>query len=203
LNRIAPMSVVDSIVFTTGGSRSTDIDTLCAEMQATETFFRFPLFPFGEQSKQELMEVPLLLEASDVETLLSEHFQGKKTLYVSHLISPIALQRLIEFSANNSLPIQNIIFSDPFMLLMNDNIVRTHRYICELKNSHISLSYRYGPALKFITANPFYPQLTGNKYSAHFLDNVELLTRLRSSCSIPIFNAQETDSSILLRACVD
>ncbi|MBI2428952.1 MAG: hypothetical protein HYV29_09200 [Ignavibacteriales bacterium] len=39
LNRIAPMSIVDKIIFTTGAARTTDIATLVDEMKAIESLF--------------------------------------------------------------------------------------------------------------------------------------------------------------------
>ncbi|MFA6573745.1 MAG: hypothetical protein WCT13_06310, partial [Patescibacteria group bacterium] len=43
LNRIVPMTVVDSIIFTTGGARSTDIPELCNEMLTIESLFQFSI----------------------------------------------------------------------------------------------------------------------------------------------------------------
>ncbi len=201
LNRIAPMSAVDSVIFTTGGSRSTDIALLSSEMHAIESLFTLPLVQTGILSAPESIEVPLLLEARDVDDLLPVFRRGQSTLFISKYISSPALARLTDSCTNGRESIQNIILPDPFVLLMNENIVHTYKSIIALQQHSISVSYRCLPRLEFITANPFFPRYSGSTYSPQFLNGTELLNHLRSSCSTPVFNTQETESSLLFDAC--
>jgi hypothetical protein len=201
LNRIAPMSAADSVIFTTGGSRSTDIALLSSEMHAIESLFILPLAPAGILSATESVDVPLLLEAGDVDDLLPVIGHGLKTLFISKYISPAALVRLSDYYTNGPVSIQNIILPDPFVLLMNENIVHTHKSILKLQKHSITVSYRCLPKLAYITANPFFPEYTGNTYSPQFLNGTELLMQLRRSCSTPVFNTQETEPSLLFNAC--
>ncbi len=201
LNRISPMSVVNSIIFTTGASRSTDIAILSSEMQALEYLFQLPITASDEKSIPSTIEVPLLLEAVDVEELKVKFLRKDQTLFISKLISVIALERLTAHCINGSISIQSIIFSDPFALLINENIFQTYKYISELKASNIPVTYRYVPKLSCITANPFFPQFIGNKYFPGYIDKIELANQLRLKCSTPIFNTQETESSVIFDSC--
>ncbi len=201
LNRIAPMSAVDSVIFTTGGSRSTDIALLSSEMHAIESLFTVPLAPAGILSAPECVEVPLLLEPRDVDDLLPVIRGDHTTLFITKYISQAALVRLTDCCTNGIVPIQKIIFPDPFVLLMNENIINTYKSILKLQNHSISVSYRCLPKLAYITANPFFPAYEGNTYSPQYLNGTELLMQLRKSCSTPVFDTQETEPSLLFNAC--
>jgi len=201
LNRISPMSVVQSIIFSTGASRTTDIAVLSSEMYALEYLLQLPITPLDYIPNSDTIEVPLLLEVGDVEDLKVKYLRGNKTLFISKLISTIALERLTTHCLNSSIQIQNLIFSDPFALLINENIVQTYKNISELIKSNITVTYSSAPKLACITANPFFPQFIGNKYFSQSIDKEELVNKLQLVCSTPIFNTQETDSSIIFDTC--
>jgi hypothetical protein len=195
LNRISPMSVVHSIIFTTGASRSTDIAILSNEMKAIEYLFQLPSSHYNVDFKT--MTIPLLLDSEDVEGLKELFTKEHTTLFVSKMISLAALERLTWLCLNSSIPLQHLIFPDPFTLLITENILQAYKHISKLVQSNISVTYRNAPKLSCITANPFFPHYIGNKYYSEYIDRTELMVQLRSSCSTPIFNTQETEPSVI------
>lgn len=199
LNRISPMSVVQSIIFTTGASRSTDIDLLCREMKAIEFLFQLP--SSQSHNVSETVTVPLLLDNNDVEQLKELVTKDHSTLLISKMISLTALERLTVLCANGSLQLQNLIFPDPFVLLITENISQSYQYISKLMRLNIAVKYQNAPTISCITANPFFPRYIGNKYYEEFIDRTELMKQLRSSCSTPIFDTQETEPSIIFDKC--
>jgi len=202
LNRIAPMTVVDSIIFTTGGARSTDISTLCSEMQVIESFFHLPVTDINVHTASNVVAIPLLLEKQEVEAFQLQQKENKTTLYISKLISSSALEHLTEYCVKGSIMFQNIIFPDPFSMLIQENIFQTYECISHLKKSNVSVLLLHVPTLSCIIANPFYPQYNSNIYYERYLHSVELLERLQLSCSAPVFNAKETKSSIIFDTCL-
>lgn len=199
LNRISPMSVVNSIIFTTGASRSTDIEFLCREMKAIEYIFSFPVI--SNISDSDTIDIPLLLDDGDVDRLKPKFTKKTATLFVSKMISLRALERLISHCANGSIQLQKLIFPDPFALMMNENIFQAYSYIVELTQLNISISYQKAPILSCITANPFFPQYVGNKYYPKYVDRIELIKQLRTSCSLSIFDTQEAEPSKIFNSC--
>lgn len=202
LNRIAPMSVVDSIVFTTGGARSTDIAFLNREMHSIESLLRIPVVKRDVFSSSKTLERQLLLTREDTDLLLHSIGEEKSAIYISRLISVPALERLCGSLKKNKGSIQQLIFHDPFMLLMNDDICHVQELISAMERSAVTIAYKYIPLFTCITANPFYPEITGNKFISHFLNREELLKRLQSSCSVPVFNTQTVELSKLFDTCV-
>lgn len=200
LNRITPMSVVQSVIFTTGASRSTDIATVSSEISAIEHLLRLP--PPTVNVPSEIFEQPMVLEASDADALLSAWNIRYSAVHISNLISLPALERLAARCAGGSVPMKELIVTNPFSLLVNGNAVQTFRYISELMRSQISVTCRNRSTLSCITANPFFPELIGNKYRTRYIDKNELVQRLQESCSSPVFNTQETEPAVLFDTCI-
>jgi len=200
LNRITPMSVVQSVIFTTGASRSTDIAFVSSEMNAIEHLLQLPATSAVEQS--DIFDIPILLEARDVNALSSAWTTRYSALQISKLISLPALERLTARCLNGSIPIQELIVPNPFAMIVHGNVIQTFKYISQLIGSHIPVTCRNTSRLACITANPFFPQLIANNYRTNYIDKRELVRQLQTSCSTPVFDTQETEPAVLFNTCV-
>ncbi len=199
LNRIAPMSVVNSIIFTTGGARSTNIEKLAEEMKTIEFLFHIPI---AENSQDlQTIETASLLDADDVDNIVQH--KNITTIKITNYISTKALQQLAEFCTIKNFSFSTLIIENPFVLLINENIVQTADYVNKIQNSGIKIFICQSPKLSGITINPFYPMLEGNRYLPQFLDKKKLLQKIQSVCSSPIFNIRETSPAKIMDLCLE
>jgi len=202
LNRIAPMSLVDSIVFTTGGSRSADMCLLCKEMKGIESLFQMSSEKKNHALLQQTIETRYLLDADDVETIFSKIDSAHATLFVTKTVSIKALELLPIVNDRTQRSLASLMLTDPCILLMNEDSIRMSRCLTVLTESGISVTFHHHPVLSCITANPFLPRYIGGSYMAEYLDKTELVYQLRSACSTPVFDTRETDPSILFSTCI-
>lgn len=202
LNRVSPMSVVDTVIITTGGSRSEEISLIAAELNAIVSLLTFPEMTVADSADRALITVPFLLETDDVDTLLYRSFGTGETIDITGSVSLPALEALHQQLERRRYPFRSLIFHDPFMLLMNDDRVRTDSVIRRIRSSGYAVGYRHTPYLACCTANPFIPKFEGTMYVPDQLDASRMMETLRSVSSIPVFNTTETPHELILDSCL-
>lgn len=201
LNRIAPMAAVDSVIFTTGGSRSTDIAVLCDEMRAIESFFRLPVAERALLTMTQTITIPALYEIKDVDDLLKNIPNKIPSLVISRYISLAAMERLNKLLEVEIDRVDHLILPDPFVLMMSAPIERMASAVSALQKMPMTISVAHLPVLSLITANPFIPHYTGTTYVSQFLKIDELMSQLRSACTTPIVDTKHAAPETLLNYC--
>lgn len=201
LNRIAPMYLVDELIFTTGGSRNTDIDILVSEMKAIENIFSFPK---TNVSLSNLLKITLISENSVKETSLTslydsedqKHLLDEITNKTTGIIFPsfFSAERLISLRKNIQLKINSnpkIILFSPIHLILSTDFENLKFVIEKIINTNNHIEYIFKPKLSAITVNPFYPKMNNYSFIPSYLNKDELLTKMRSNLKTRVCNVFE------------
>ncbi|MEW5798114.1 MAG: hypothetical protein AB1728_03820 [Bacteroidota bacterium] len=217
LNRIAPMSVVDKIIFTTGAARTTDIAALVEEMKAIEFLFQFGKTQWNNKqnnfsinvipSEAKNLALPAgsssstIIDATEVEKLILHYKEDCRSsesgnpLIINGLITSIGLQTLTErirLLQEADRP-HEIIFTDPISLLLSGEPQRTAQHIAQLTGLNIIISYRKPILLAAITVNPFYPEYRGTTYTAAYVEATLLISSMKRSLHSPLFDMMRSE----------
>lgn len=191
LNRIAPMTVVDNIIFTTGAARTTNIAALVEEMEAIEFFFQFGTSQW--KNKQEESQDNVILNTFAPLSVNS----AKNPVFVRGFITSTELRALVEKiqqMSEDDRP-REIVFNDPITLLLSGEPRITIELLSRLMQLQIVISYRKAIYLSAITVNPFYPEYHGTTYTPAYVDKFFLPTEMSRTVKTPAFNI--VDSGIV------
>lgn len=216
LNRIAPLSAVDTIIFTTGAARTTDISALVGEMKAIEFFFQFGISKQRNNQETSSINVGLdevknltvsselltgaIIDAIEVEQLLQQYVEkftahhNRNLISINGFITSAGLQTLVEkilHMSGTERP-REIIFSDPIVLLLAGEAQQTKQLLSPLRAQHITISYHKAIQLAAITVNPFYPEYRENTFSPASIDSALLLSTLQRSLRTPVYDIFKT-----------
>ncbi len=195
LNRIAPMAVVDRLVFSTGAARSIDPAAISGEMQAIESVFSIPRADAAGEGEREQWPVitagTRMDEASAVATATTGpiRWKGLVTLDVFSDIAAVTGTRQGE-----------IVFDDPLKLLLAGDIRRVAGVVAAARQAGCRLSCLRSPRLAAVTSNPFYPAYDGTVYSGGTIDPAGLQNALRSTLQTPVVDVVRDGGGALFAA---
>jgi hypothetical protein len=184
LNRIAPMAIVDRIIFTTGAARNIDIASLVSETKAIERIFHLPAAPHRSRKDS---PSSIIHTIDDVEKAVHSGTNGTE-LVLRGLISNAGLNALIHVLSNTKNKFSSVVFDDPIPLLLSGEPEKTMRSIDTILSMEIGIFFARTIALPAFTVNPFYPEYSGTTYAMKFVDSLSLLSRMESALTIPVFN---------------
>ncbi|MBS4034425.1 MAG: hypothetical protein KGZ85_08180 [Ignavibacterium sp.] len=205
INRLSPMFILDKLIFTTGASRSINIDQLVNEMAVIEKVFSFKkcIENFNNEDDNIKIVYPdiklnlytnTLVDEDDFLTLESSFNQNVEKIIVPGIISVELLSGNFNRLVKRINKPFKIIFNSPFQMLLTDEFMNISALL-DLFNKHsVDISYKYKPKLSAVTINPFYPELENYKYISSYLDKEKFLNEMTSSLKIPVFNVLEPDS---------
>lgn len=198
LNRLSPMFLLDTLIFTTGGSRSTNIEQLVSEMQTAEKVFYYPkctiniekssVITIFNQNDSYKLKMCSIFDEEDSESLLTELPDNFSKIYFPAFISAKGLEFLINNISNKGI---EFIFHSPIQLLLSTEFEFLQNLINKFEASGNSISYIYKPVLEAITINPFYPILEGFNYSAGFIDKKLFFEKMSEKLRTPVYNVKE------------
>ena len=197
LNRIAPMTVVDGLIFTTGASRNIDPGIIAHEAKALSYMSQLPLSESIKDynnvtllSHEETIElnVPFILTPSDMEGL--DKFKKFHTIYIPGTVSIKILKRLFEDYHDKKL-----IFYHPIHLIAGIDFVESYTLVRNFVENGGSLYFKKITPLHAFTINPFYPQfrLKRNYYKPAYIDKDRLKNEMKQNVNLPVFNVMEDD----------
>ncbi|MHB1050349.1 MAG: hypothetical protein ACYC09_09745 [Bacteroidota bacterium] len=194
LNRIAPMSTVDKIIFTTGAARTIDIASLVSETKAIERIFHLPGAPHRSRNDS---PSSIIHTVDDVEKAARSGTNGTE-LVLRGLISNAGLNALIHVLSNTKKnKFSSVIFDNPIPLLLSGEPEKTMRSIDTLQSMQIGIFFARTIALPAFTVNPFYPEYSGTTYAMKFVDSLSLLSLMESTLTTPVFNIKATGAERL------
>ncbi|HPN39766.1 MAG TPA: hypothetical protein PL041_15320 [Melioribacteraceae bacterium] len=204
LNRIAPLSIADYIIFATGASRSTDINFLAEEMHAIEFLFSLPktdklnncefvvikndngVFKFSFSS---------LFDVEDAIAVCKKLSLGCNDLIVPKIISDEALNFIVKNNPGN-IKI-NLIVDSPISFLLSGSPIQTVNIVKDFINTENSISYINKPILPAVTVNPFYPKPIDHYYVTEYLDKNLLRNEVAKKLNTKVYDIKANPNGIL------
>lgn len=189
LNRIAPMAIVDTIIFTTGAARTPDIALLTQEMSAIERIFLIPQY-IGTHRGSTNSNM-MIHSADDVDLMV--RFAGTSDIVIPGLISYDALN-LLEKKLPGS-AITSIIVSNPVSLILSGSAEQTASVIDRIIAHGIKVYCSHSIRLAAATINPFYPEYHGVSYSTSYVDARALESSMKNVLATPVFDLHRTDAT--------
>ncbi len=210
LGRIAPFSIVDEIIFSTGAARNTNIDVLVQEMQSIYEIFNFNKIKSDSDKDKESIRIiettpniSFLLNGKWEEWLQSSVLSEKDSQLIGEKIAADKPEKVFIPGAISSKPIQNlianfkpqlsnldIIFYSAPTILSGWDPIPLRKILTGLSNAGVKLFYLKKQDIKLITINPFYPKRIhrGAKYIPAYLNAEELKNTFKQNFNIPILD---------------
>lgn len=204
LNRIAPLSIADFIIFATGASRSTDINFLAEETKAIEFFFSFPktsnfvnssVVNLSNQNNNLNFNFSSVLDEEDAQNISKNFIDGDNFLIIPKLIAENALIYLINNKPKNVKI--NLTVESPISFLLTGNPINLSNYIKKFINCGNTISFINKPQLAAITVNPFYPKSIDHYFIPEYLDKDYLLSEISKNITTSVFDIKQNPNGIL------
>jgi hypothetical protein len=218
LNRIAAMSVVDTMVFTTGASRSVEILFLSEEARAICGVFNGTAYPCDASADGiELQDatgrivgmLPMrsLFDVDDARRVL-DAVEASKEPVVRIVIPNMVSLPAFEYASQRLRPIDRagstIIISDPTIALLAGEPIAMFRWMQTSSESGVSLGYRHAIRVAAMTVNPFYPLQHDHSFAPAYIDKDCLLAAVGNAVEVPVYNIKESGaSSALFDRCME
>jgi hypothetical protein len=211
LNRIAPMVVANSVVFATGGARSTDTAYLIEEISAIESIFGHAasaedlsaITGIRLRSREMSVQAPAnaVHGASEIARVFDRLPEGLTEIILPGLITADGLggicDRLEEVGANGV----TLVFDDPFRLLLAGEPVRIGSMLRRLQVLSADIRYRHASHLVAFTFNPYYPAFDGTTYRAASMDALSGRAALAAVLHTPLADVKAEGVGRVYDAC--
>lgn len=203
LNRIAPMAVVDRLVFATGAARATDPASVAAEMGMIESLFAISQWDdeggaeAGGMAAEETATEAVITAGTQPAAAVAAsggssgriRWKGLVALDVLSEMAPVAGRRRAA-----------IIFDDPLKLLLAGEIRRVADVVAAARAAGVRLACRRVPRLAAVTSNPFFPAYDGTVYSGESVDPAGLQRALRAALTVPVVDVVREGGDALFTA---
>jgi hypothetical protein len=200
LNRIAAMGVVDTVIFTTGASRSTEIIFLSEEARSICRLFEMPEAGMSHVPEsvtlidqtgavRSRLSLHSLYDTSDARDVVACMNADAATIVIPKMASRDALEYLVNgIDASQSV---TIVLNDPTIMLLAGDPIGTSRVIDEAAERGIAFAYLHPIRVAAMTVNPFYPRQHDHAFTPAYIDKDELLVSVSDSVHVPVFNIKE------------
>ncbi len=204
LNRIAPLSIADYIIFATGASRSTDINFLAEETKAIEYFFNFPknnhvidtnVVNLSNLNNKVNFKFSSVLDEEDAKNISQNFIDGDNYLVIPKLLAENALIYLINNTPQNVKI--NLTVESPISFLLSGSPINLSTYVKQFINNGNTISFINKPQLAAITVNPFYPKSIDHYFIPEYLDKEYLLNEISKSINTKVFDIKQNPNGIL------
>ncbi len=211
LNRIAPMSVADRVVFATGGARSTNIGQLVEETSAIERIFRFGL---SDEDYAQVSGIRLVARDVQVQCASSDFHsaedilrslrllpEGLAGIVLPGMVTADGLAALCDRLRHAEARGIALVFDNPFRLLLAGEPVRVGGLLEMLEELSVRICYRHRSELAAVTFNPYYPAFDGTTYRPAYLDAAFGRSALANALSTPVIDVVAEGGEELYRRC--
>ena len=183
LNRIAPMSVVDRLVVSTGAARSTDPAVVSSEMRAIESLFMIPRLE--QRLEREVERWPVISAGMPATEAIALATTQQGSVRWQGLVS---LEVFTQLGAAAGLHQRVLVFDDPLKLLLAGDIRQVASAVHSVRQMGWCLACIRVPRLVAVTSNPFYPAFDGSVYSGGAIDGVELQKAIGVGLRTPVID---------------
>ncbi len=211
LNRIAPMSVVQRVVFATGGARSVHPAVLADETAAIELIFKS-----GEGAGDYTDIGGIRLVGRDIQVqcrasafhgydeiaeAMGRIPEGLKEIVLPGMVTADGLALLRDrLQAMNPEGV-SVIFDNPFRILLSGEPAVVGRLLGEFSRMSVNVRYRRATTLAAITFNPYYPAFDGTSYRAAYLESAVVRAALAGVHSTPVIDVLADGAEALFSRC--
>ena len=197
LNRIAPFSIANAVVFATGAARSTDAEVVRNETVAIER-----IFSFGTSEEKTAPPGGIVMQGSDVRVCLARNSvhgreeigraigmrpPGFERMDIPGVVTAEGAHALSELVVNLKLT-GEVVFDDPVKILLGGDPVLMERHLTACAAAGFLPRYRVRPSLKGITVNPAYPAFDGTVYTPAHVEARAYVNRVRTGVRTPVFD---------------
>ncbi len=195
MNRMAPMYLVDKLIFSTGASRNISIDLITDEIQTIASLFSKEVFPqYAETASCMLIKndkitetgIPSLLSEKDLSSLLLLNADKFDSLVLKGIFSPDLLKELINDILKKRKEYK-LGFLEPFRLLLSMDTICMSSYQ-KLFPLGIDVFFAIMPKLIAVTVNSFYPKYENFHFLPGYIDKDELKEKVSSALSEPVID---------------
>ncbi|MCD6144191.1 hypothetical protein [Thermococcus sp.] len=203
-NRMAPFSVMDGIVITTGLSRNRNIQYLSLEAKTLEKVFTLPIVPFSLQGIT--YGVFYIDENNKITKISSGHFltrdifsiiKKNKFLPGGTLVFNTFVPIGVFVHLVNQIKPKNVTFKDPISLLLSGEILEIYNILQTIERQGVSFYVLKPIRLICIAVNPCGIYLKEGTYKKECMIPAELLASIRDEVkSIPIVDIIYEDIDI-------
>ncbi len=209
LNRIAAMSVVETMVFTTGASHSTEISFLSEEAHAIRGMFigaecagdPFPQrITVTDTSGVETGTLALrsLFDAEDTSRLLAVLTDTAARIDIPNMVTLEALECLALHAASLKPKGRTLVLADPTIALLAGEPRATLRAMRALSAHGFTIGYRHSITVGAMTVNPFYPSQRDHVFVPAYIDGDTLLRTVSGAVDVPVFNIKDNGAAVAL-----
>jgi len=218
LNRIAAMSVVDTMVFTTGASRSVEILFLSEEARAICGVFDGPTYAsdvsadgieLQNASGGIVAKLPLrsLFDVDDARQML-DAVEASKTPVARIVIPNMVSLPAFEYASQRLRSIDRggctLILADPTIGLLAGEPIAMFRWMQTSAEIGVSTGYRHAIRVAAMTVNPFYPLQRDHSFVPAYIDKDGLREAVGDAVEVPVFNIKESGApSALFDRCME
>jgi hypothetical protein len=213
LNRIAPMSVVDRVVFATGGARSTSLSALAEEMSVIDRIFQYQKHPRefagvrgirieGEEVAVQCAASPWHT-AMDVARAMTMAPDRASEIVVPGMIAMDGIAAVGDSLGNRENSGVRLVFDNPFRLLLAGDTASVGRTLKRLEDLGIQIAYRHTSVLAAVTFNPYYPAFDGTMYHSAHLDALAGRDALAAALKTPVFDVVKEGGEGLFERCFE
>lgn len=213
LNRIAPMAVVDRVVFATGGARSTNLTFLAEETAAIEKFFGFRISGkdfmaidgISLGSKNQTVQLPPsgFHGEEEIARALDRMPDGLTEIVVPGVVTADGLAVICDRLEHAGRRGVILVFDNPFRLLLAGEPIRTGGMLEWLEELSVRVLYRHTSHLAAVTFNPCYPAFDGTTYRPAYLEAPGAHATLSAALAAPVIDVKVDGGEELYRRCFE
>jgi hypothetical protein len=213
LNRIAPMALVDRVVFATGGARSTSLSALAEETSMIDRVFRYERHEKNlagiEGIRLQGEEVAVQCASSswhttaDVVRAMNWLPESLREIVFPGMITLDGLSVVADSVAHQKKGGMTLVFDNPFRLLLAGDTLQVGRILKRLGDLGVQINYRRTSVLVAITFNPYYPAFDGTTYHSAYVDAAAGRAALAAALKTPVIDVMEEGGDRLYEMCFE
>ncbi len=209
LNRIAATAVVDTMVFSTGASRTVDLSFLAEEARAIISVFKGKNYdlassPLGialhDASGVLVKHLAMrsLFDADDARSAVESMTVPPASMVIPNMVSLQALEYMTErLRAQPHAPMA-IIVNDPTIALLAGEPIAVRRWMDSAAGHGMSIGYRHAIRAAAMTVNPFYPCQHDHAFMPAYIDKDSLLHAVSAAVDVPVYNIMDEGAASAL-----
>lgn len=204
LNRIAPLSIVDYIIFATGASRSQEINFLAEEMASIEFLFSLPLagivyncdfIQIKNSNGITDLAFSSVFDSEDAGIVLANLTADYNQVIIPKIIADECLDYFNAHQQKNTKIC--LVVESPIAFLLSGNPIQTVNKVKDFIAKGNEVKYLRSPKLQAVTVNPFYPKPIDHYYITEYVDKDLLLNNVQNKLKTKVYNIKENSSDIL------
>lgn len=206
------MAAVETMIITTGASRSREIGFLADESRAICRLFDLPQMRFTSHDPNAerirvldrggaaaISELPFgsLYDEDDALRVIQKMTGHASAILIPHLVSNRALKALAAGIPRGRLHTLTIVVADPTVMLLAGEPIETVRVIDDARRGGVdnqpafTIAYSQRMNVAALTVNPFYARQSGHVFIPESIDKTALLSDVAQAVPVPVFNMRD------------